>query len=133
MKQDERAGWAGGSMGSREKIEARLREQTQAPSPPPMEVTRNFLRSYCSDADSLEEVRAEATSAVAFNPRPVQAALRAVESVIAYPPGDGSVAQMIAVDANRRLADLSDAGALEYLRRIADVLRDVLGWETKNP
>jgi len=116
-------------MGSREDIKARLRERMHAPALPPMEVTRNFLRSYCSDADSIQEIRAEAARIVAINTRRVQAALAAIESVIADPPDDGSVAQMVALDANRRLADPSDQGALEYLRRIAAVLRDVLGSE----
>jgi hypothetical protein len=113
-------------MASREDIEARLRAKANAPAPPPLEATRAFLRSYCNDADSVDDVRDEAARAAAYNPRPVQAALRAIDAVIANPPRDGTLSYIIAVDANRQLADPSDAGALDYLRRIAGVLRDVL-------
>ena len=114
-------------MDSREKIEALLRARAVAPTPPPLDATRTFLQSYVSDAESLDEVRDEVARAAAHNPERVRAALDAVEAVIADPPRDGTLSFMVAVDANRQLADPSDEGALAYLYRIACMLRDVLG------
>lgn len=113
-------------MESREEIRERLRAAADAPAPPPLEATRAFLESFCSDSDGIEEVRDEVARAAAYNPRPVRAALRAIEEVIADPPGDGTLSYMVAVDANRSLDDPGDAGALEYLREVASVVRGVL-------
>jgi hypothetical protein len=113
-------------MGSREELEARLRAEAQAQAPPPLEKTRNFLRSYCADADGFDEIRDEAARAAAYNPRPLQDALQAIESVLADPPTNGSIGHMVAVDGNRQLADPSDQGALAYLSQLADLLREVL-------
>lgn len=113
-------------MGSREFIEAEMRRRQLAPTPAPMETVRKFLRSYCSDADSIDEIRDEAARAAAFNPEPLQRTLRALESVIADPSRDGSVSLLVAIDGNRQLKDPSDAGAIEYLTTMATLLRDVL-------
>jgi hypothetical protein len=53
-------------------------------------------------------------------------ALRAIEVLIADPPLDGTLAHMVAFDANTQLDDSSDQGALEYLSGIAEMLREVL-------
>ena len=46
------------------------------------------------------------------NPRPVRRALRALESLLAGPPPPGgTLAQLVAWEANRVLEDASDAGA----------------------
>jgi hypothetical protein len=52
--------------------------------------------------------------------------LRAIEAVVADPPRDGTISYMVAVDANHQLDDPSDEGALEYLREITKLLREVL-------
>jgi hypothetical protein len=111
---------------SREEIRARLRARLYAPALPPLESTREFLQSYCDDTDSMDEVRDAAARSAAHNPLPLQAALRGIEAIIANPPRDGTLSYMVAVDANRGLDDPSDEGALEYLREIADLLREVL-------
>jgi hypothetical protein len=118
---------------SREEIRARLRAMSNAPTPPPLEATRAFLESFCNDSDTIDEVRDEVARAAAYNPRPIQAALHAIEAVIADPPRDGTLSYMVAVDANRSLDDPSDTGALEYLRQIAGILRDLLGPNSANP
>jgi hypothetical protein len=112
---------------SREEIEARLRARRDVPALPPVEAAREFLQAYCDDSDSIDEVRETVARRAAYNPRPLRAALRAIEAVIADPPRDGTLSRMVAVDANYRLPDPSDAGAIEYLREVAGVLRDVLG------
>jgi hypothetical protein len=116
----------GEDMGSREFIEAEMRNRQVAPTPPALETVRQFLRSYCADADSIEEIRDEAGRAAAFNPQPLLQALRALELVIANPPSDGSLSLLVAIDGNRQLKDPSDAGAVEYLRTLAALLTKVL-------
>jgi hypothetical protein len=111
----------------RDEVEARLRARLYPPAAPPLEATREFLRSYCDDSDGLDEVRDEVARAAAYNPLPLRAALGAIEAVIADPPGDGTLSEMVAVDANHRLPDPSVAGALEDLREVAGVLREGLG------
>jgi alkylhydroperoxidase family enzyme len=111
---------------NREEIEARLRALGHAPELPPVDATRELLQKYCDDADGLDEVRDAMAQDAAYNPLPLRAALRAIEAVIVDPPSGGTLSYMVAVDANHRLRDPSDAGALEYLREIAGLLRDVL-------
>lgn len=113
-------------MDSRDKLEAELRARAAAPAPPPLDTTRAFLQSYVSDADGLDEVRAEVARAAAHNPDRVRATLDAIEAVIADPPRDGTLSYLVAVDANRQLPDPGDEGALQYLYRLTQLLRDVL-------
>lgn len=117
-------------MDTRAKLEARLRVQAATP---PLEATRAFLQSYVSDADGFDEVRDEVTRTAAHNPDRVRVVLDAVEAVIADPPRDGTLSYMVAVDANRQLADPSDEGALQYLYRITLMLREVLGADPAGP
>jgi hypothetical protein len=111
---------------SQEELEARLRAQLHAPTPSPLEATREFLQEYCGDAYSLDEVRRAVVFTKAHRPRRMQAILRAIETVIADPPRDGTLSYMVAVDANYQLDDPSDEGALEYLRDIVNMLHGVL-------
>jgi hypothetical protein len=103
-----------------------LEEQRNAPPLPPVEGTQKFLRSYLNDADSLDEVRDMVARAAAHNPRPLRAALRAMEDLIADPPRDGTLSWLVAFDANIGLDDPSDSGAIEFLYEVKEVLREVL-------
>ena len=113
-------------MDSRKQIEEQLRARAAGTTPPPRDVTRAFLQSYVSDADSLDEVREEAARAAAHNPDPIRATLEAIEALIADPPRDGTLSYLVAVEANRQLPDPSDEGALQYLYRLTTLLREVL-------
>lgn len=107
-----------------------LEEERNAP-PPPLEVTQKFLRFHVSDAESLDEIRADAARTAAVNPRPIRAALRAIEALIADPPRDGTLSWLVAGDANWVLDDPSDSGAIELLHQITEALRDALDRESE--
>lgn len=113
-------------MGRSEEIRARLRARANVPELPPLDRTRAFLRLYCTDADSLDEIRDELARDVPRDPVRLRRALDGMEVVLAEPQPDGTLAYLVAVDGNRSLADPSDAGAREYLRQLADVLREAL-------
>jgi hypothetical protein len=49
-----------------------------------------------------------------------------IESVLADPPSDGTLARLVGWDGNWVLDDPSDAGAALFLRELASLLRAVL-------
>jgi hypothetical protein len=102
-----------------------LEEQRNAPLDPVAE-TRKFLRFHLSDAETLAEVRDDAARLAKVNPRPVRTALRAIETLIANPPRDGTLAWLVEVDGNWALDDPGDSGAIEFLHEITVALRDAL-------
>ncbi|RSN55506.1 hypothetical protein DMH01_32825 [Amycolatopsis sp. WAC 04182] len=91
-----------------------------------MEGTQKFLRNYVADAGSLDELRDDAARTAAWNPRPIRAALRAIDALISDPPRDGTLSWIVEFDAGWVLDDPSDSGAIEFLYRITEVLREVL-------
>jgi hypothetical protein len=96
-------------------------------SRPPLETVRDFLGSAFNDADSFDEVRADLAGLAQTNIRVHQEDLRALEAIIAEPPTEPNVlAHLVAWDANWVLDDPTDAGALEFLREIAQMLRTVI-------
>lgn len=107
-------------------IQARLRARANVPELPPLERTRAFLRSYLTDSDSLDEIRDELARDVPRDPVRLRRALDGMEVVLAEPQPDGTLAHLVAVDANCSLNDPSDVGAREYLRQLADVLQEAL-------
>jgi hypothetical protein len=113
-------------VGRSQDIQARLRARASVPELPPLERTRAFLRSYCTDADTLDEIRDELARDAPRDPVRLRRALDGMEVVLADPQPDGTLSHLIAVDANCSLADPSDTGARDYLRQLADVLREAL-------
>jgi hypothetical protein len=100
----------------------------QADQKPPLEAARKFLRSYCYDLDSFDEVRSEMDQMVKLNPRTILAGLAGLESLLAHPPAEkGVLSQLVAIDANWPLNDPSDEGAMEWMRQMVALTRDTLG------
>ncbi|GAA0569887.1 hypothetical protein GCM10010172_62910 [Paractinoplanes ferrugineus] len=94
---------------------------------PPMETASRFLGAHFNDAETLPEARAGLERLAQTNIRVHQEALRALEAVIADPPSEpNAVARLVAWDANWGLDDESDAGALAFLRTVAQMLREVI-------
>jgi len=107
----------------RKKINARL----NAPPSAPIEASRKFLQSYCSDAESLQEIRNHVARMLAVNPRTVLAGLAGIEGLLVNPPSeDRTLLSLVAYDANWVLNDRSDEGAKVWLQGIAQLLREEL-------
>jgi hypothetical protein len=100
-----------------------------SPSPkPPLEAARKFLRAFCAESGSLDEVRSEIQQMLNLNPRTILADLNALESLLAHPPAEeGTLSYLVAVDANWPLDDPSDAGAMSWMRELVATIRDTLG------
>lgn len=110
-----------------ETLRERLRARLHAPSDPPIEATRKFLQSYCSDAGTLEEVRRSVADMLAINTRTVEEGLAGIEALLADPPAEaGTLLSLVAYDANWRLEDHTDEGAKRWLEEMARLLREEL-------
>jgi hypothetical protein len=107
----------------RARLQARERELAGAA---PRETVAKFLRTYCADADGLEEVRAEVGRTVATNPASVRRFLDALAALLGEPPAEGTLARLVAEDANWGLEDASDAGARAWLEALGGLVRGVL-------
>ena len=108
-------------------VRAKLVARLNAPPAPPVEAVGKFLRIYFSD-DSDEEAHQSMRADAAQNPRPVQLGLEGLDSLLANPPAQpGILADLVSWEANRRLEDPSDAGAREWLARVAQTASQLLG------
>jgi hypothetical protein len=93
----------------------------------PLETVAWFLSGYCADASGMEGVRAEVASSVATHPKPIFRALEALDALLTGPPPpEGTLARLVAWDANQGIEDESDAGARAWLEQLAVLIRDVL-------
>ncbi|MFF5288760.1 hypothetical protein [Paractinoplanes globisporus] len=94
---------------------------------PPLDTVRLFLGTEFGDSDSFAQVRGRFERQAQYNIRSHQRDLWALEAVIANPPAEpGALSHIVAWDANWVLDDASDAAALEFLREIAQLLREVI-------
>jgi hypothetical protein len=93
---------------------------------PPLERVREFLGSHVLDADSLDEIRADLRRTALFNTARHHGDLAALEAVVAEQLPAGTLARLVGWEANWVLDDPSDAGAAQFLRDLAQMLRDVI-------
>ena len=93
---------------------------------PPLETVREFLFSTVADADSLDEVRSDLRRLARVTTRRHRLDLAAFERVLAtsWPPG--TLMELVVSDGNWPLDDPSDAEAAAFLRKLADMLREVI-------
>ena len=91
-----------------------------------LEATRKFVHGYCADTDGLDQIKAELMGAVQFNPEPIKKSLQALETVLRTSYPEGTLARLVAWDANWPLDDPSDAGARAFLTQFADLVRSVI-------
>ena len=106
-----------------ESLRARMEELAARPS---MQVVRDFLLSHVLDMDGPDEIRADLRSVASFGTYWLRQDLAALESVVADPPMDDTLARLVGWEANWVLDDPSDAGAVEFLRELAQMLREVI-------
>jgi hypothetical protein len=94
---------------------------------PPLDTVRLFLATEFGDAESFAEARSHLERLAQVNIRSHQRELWALESVIAEPPAEaGALTRMVAWDANWVLDDPTDESSLQFLREVAQMLREVI-------
>lgn len=109
-------------------IREELRRRLNAPQPPPLDRTRYFVGGFLHDACDLDEVRESLRETAQVGHRGLLRDLQGLEGLIANPPTEeGVLAWLIASDANWVLDDLTDAGALAFLKQLAEMVREALG------
>jgi hypothetical protein len=92
-----------------------------------LEATRKFLRMFCSDADGIEEVKQDIARAISINPRITLRGLAGIEDLVANPPDDETLVELVAWEANWGLEDHSPSASLLWLQEMSEHIRDVLG------
>lgn len=104
-------------------IADKFRERLQAPPKPPFEATRDFLMSYCVDAESMSEIEADIARMAKINQRTLIAGLNGIRGVLAEPMDpDARLARMIALEVGWVLDDESEAGARAWLGELETIL-----------
>jgi hypothetical protein len=91
----------------------------------PIDVVRDLFHAFLYDADSLGEVERVLGELASVNARVVDEGLSALQALLDNPPAEPTLTHLVAVDANLRLADATDAGALAWLREVEQMLRRV--------
>jgi hypothetical protein len=106
-----------------EPLRQRLAEQA---AKPPLETVREFLFANVADAANYDDIRWQLQELARTNTRLHRLDLAALESVLAtsWPPN--TLSRLVGWDGNWVLDDPSDAGAAEFLRGLADMLREVI-------
>jgi hypothetical protein len=104
-----------------------LKAKLNAPLGLPLEAARQFLRRYWGDEGILDAIRVDMEDTIAFNPKPVVQGLQAIEGLLADPPSDGTLLDLVLWDANHPLDDPSAESAKQWLGEMAEFVRDVLG------
>jgi hypothetical protein len=98
-----------------------------APAAPPLEATAKFLRIYCVDAADMEEIREHLTRMAAINQRTILQGIAGIEALLENPPSEeGTLANLVAWEANWVLEQPDDEGAKDWLRTILQLAKDVL-------
>ncbi len=92
----------------------------------PLEVTIDFLQGFCCDAGTLDEVRDDVANLASHHPQTIQRYLSGIERLLADPPTDNTLADIVAWDANWILENPSNEGAKQWLQEMIQLLREVL-------
>ena len=108
-----------------ESLRARMAEKEARP---PLEKVRSLLLSHVADTDGWGEVRGELDMTAQHSSRPLRQGLQAIDAVLAEELPPGTLLRLVAGDAGWPLDDdPTDAGAAEFLRELAGLIRSVLG------
>jgi hypothetical protein len=93
---------------------------------PPLETVREFLLGHVADAETFGEIRARLERIARRSTSMHRRTLHAFEIVLGtdWPPG--TLAQLVGWDGNWSLDDPTDAGAAQFLRDLAQMLREVI-------
>jgi hypothetical protein len=106
-----------------EPMRARLAELN---AQPPLETVREFLGGHVADAQNLDEIRARLVRIAEYSTLLHRRVLGALEAVLATSWPQDTLARLVGWDGNWVLDDPSDAGAAQFLRDLAQMLREVI-------
>ena len=99
-----------------------VRAFLQAPAPPPFEGSQKFLRTFFSDADSIEEVKRRVSRQLRENARPIVAARQSLVALLGLAADRDRLGGLVAWDANWPL-DRPDAEAsAAWLQTVIDLI-----------
>lgn len=108
-------------MSIRDKLVSRMNE-----SPPPIEASKKFLRSFFSDSLDLQEVYDEIKDLASQNPRSILRGLRGIEALLEEPSENGILSNLVAWEANYVLDDPSDIRARAWLEDVVRNTKQIL-------
>ena len=103
-----------------------LRRRLHQPVAEPYQEAAAFLRAFWCDEGDPVAVRARLSRLGSFNTNRLVRGVEALEQVLATTPGEVSLLDLVAWQANRQLSDASDAGARRWLEEAASMVREVL-------
>jgi hypothetical protein len=105
----------------------KLRDRFLQRPVPSLDDAKRFLHRYWGDEGILDAVRKDLANTVAITPRSVIRGLQSIESLLQNPPPEGTLLDLVTWQANHPLDDPSEENAREWLRQMAELVRDVLG------
>ncbi|WP_433302085.1 hypothetical protein ACQP2F_08030 [Actinoplanes sp. CA-030573] len=108
-----------------ESVRARIAERSALPA---VDKVRALLHGYVADAETFSEIRDELASTARTNTVFLRQYLAALETILTEPQPAGTLLRLVESDGNWGIDhDQTDAGAAEFFRRLADMLREVIG------
>jgi hypothetical protein len=110
-----------------EELRAKFGAALNAPPAPPLEATKKFLSLYCDDADGMEEINQHIKRMSKVNTRTLEQGLAGIEGLLANPPDDDVLIQLVAVDTGWVLDEVTGDAAKVWLGELAQMLREALG------
>ena len=113
-----------------DKLRQRMLEMLKPPTP--LEAARSFLQSYVFDAD-LDTLEKTVRHMVSVNSRTIVQGVTGMEAILRTPLPPGTLASLVARDANRSLDDPSDEGAAAWLADLAARVRQWMGHAAPAP
>ena len=106
-----------------DELRKKFRDRLNAPAEPHLEVTRDFLLTFCADMETMEEVKANITGIAEHF---LRRCLAGLEGVLADPPPDDTLSKMVAWEVGWVLDDTSEEGARKWIGELAQLVRDSL-------
>jgi hypothetical protein len=97
--------------------ELRRKLQAALVRPTGLDAAREFLQTYVMDAD-LEQVERIVAHMMKTNPVTIESGADGLAAILASPQPPGTLAELVARDANRALDDPSDEAAHAWLSRL---------------
>ena len=99
-----------------------VRAFLQAPAPPPFEGSQKFLRTFFSDADSIEEVKRRVSRQLRENARPIAAARQSLVALLGAAADRARLGGLVAWDANWPLDRPDPEASAAWLQTVIDLI-----------